>query len=59
MKYSILILLAVVSFSANAALIQSTSDASYSLLDQTISHSGRTDSSGCHNDTKKGTRHCH
>lgn len=24
-----------------------------------MEHSGRTDSSGCHNDTKQGTRHCH
>ena len=22
-------------------------------------HSGRTDSTGCHNETKTGTRHCH
>lgn len=22
-------------------------------------HSGRTDSSGCHNDTRTGTYHCH
>jgi len=24
-----------------------------------VAHSGRTDSSGCHNDRKKGTYHCH
>ncbi|MEM7499504.1 MAG: YHYH domain-containing protein [Pseudomonadota bacterium] len=24
-----------------------------------IAHGGRTDSSGCHNDRKSGTRHCH
>jgi uncharacterized protein YceK len=24
-----------------------------------VEHGGRTDSSGCHNDTKAGTRHCH
>ncbi|TCB17304.1 YHYH domain-containing protein [Acinetobacter sp. ANC 5045] len=23
------------------------------------SHGGRTDSTGCHNDNKTGTRHCH
>ena len=22
-------------------------------------HSGRTDKTGCHNETKTGTRHCH
>ena len=25
----------------------------------TISHSGRTNSEGCHNDRKRGTYHCH
>ena len=25
----------------------------------TISHSGRTNSDGCHNDRKRGTYHCH
>lgn len=24
-----------------------------------VEHGGRTDSSGCHRDTKAGTRHCH
>ncbi|WP_447530518.1 YHYH domain-containing protein [Vreelandella sp. TE19] len=24
-----------------------------------MEHSGRTDSKGCHRDTKAGTRHCH
>lgn len=24
-----------------------------------FAHSGRTDASGCHNDKKRGTRHCH
>lgn len=24
-----------------------------------IAHGGRTDSQGCHNDKKAGTRHCH
>lgn len=24
-----------------------------------LEHGGRTDSSGCHRDTKQGTRHCH
>lgn len=24
-----------------------------------LAHSGGTDSGGCHNDTKKGTYHCH
>jgi len=25
----------------------------------TVSHSGRTNSDGCHNDRKNGTYHCH
>lgn len=24
-----------------------------------VEHGGRTDSNGCHRDTKAGTRHCH
>ncbi|CAH1044695.1 YHYH domain-containing protein [Halomonas sp. TD01] len=24
-----------------------------------VEHGGRTDSNGCHRDTKQGTRHCH
>ncbi len=27
--------------------------------DSTVSHSGRTDADGCHNDRKRGTYHCH
>ncbi len=26
---------------------------------ETVEHGGRTNSSGCHNDTKQGTYHCH
>ncbi|WP_144982852.1 YHYH domain-containing protein [Halomonas sp. C22] len=26
---------------------------------EVVEHGGRTDSNGCHRDTKAGTRHCH
>ncbi|WP_223288760.1 YHYH domain-containing protein [Halomonas neptunia] len=35
----------------------SASTAAYS--GEVVEHGGRTDSNGCHRDTKAGTRHCH
>jgi hypothetical protein len=59
MKYFIMAMLVSVSLSAKAEEHNSDSAVSYILPSQAISHSGRTDSSGCHMDRKAGTRHCH
>lgn len=48
--------LLMLGFLGGAASIQAGVSASESIVD---SHSGGTNAQGCHNDTKRGTYHCH
>lgn len=43
---------------ASSEPVSSTSSVNSGIISET-SHSGRTDKSGCHENTKTGTRHCH
>ena len=62
MKKFIFTILASILVSVNAVTAKDliTSTHIENIVDTTtISHSGRTDSAGCHNDYKRGTYHCH
>ncbi|WP_292439388.1 YHYH domain-containing protein [Methylophaga sp.] len=59
MKYTIIAMMILGSSSAIASQQNIKTTPAFVTVSDAVSHSGRTDSSGCHRDTKAGSRHCH
>lgn len=59
MKYIILSLAFICSASITQDSFAKTDLVSGYSIGEIVEHGGRTNSSGCHNDTKQGTYHCH
>lgn len=60
MKIVFAVITGFVLLNSGFALASSDSNTGYTYASESvISHSGRTNKDGCHNDRKRGTYHCH